>query len=337
LEQYCCGRYRMRSVILFAALIVVALALPEEGSIKLQFVQFMQKYNKVYAESEVQTRFNNFKTNLARAEQLQAASPSATYGVTKFSDLSAEEFRTTILMQNTIPQDNRVAVPPTTLVAPGAPATWDWRDHSAVTPVKDQGQCGSCWAFSASEAIESAWILKGKATTSTINLSPQQIVDCDTIDGVQGCNGGTTESAYDYIHKAGGQEQIVDYPYTAVNGKCKFDSKYVDASISTYTTIAKDETALSGTLSTTGPLSICLDAENWQTYTGGVMSKMECCIVCQLDHCVQLVGYNSTASTPYWIVRNSWNTDWGIAGYIYLEMNHNTCDLTNDVTWPTIA
>jgi len=328
----------MRTVLLFAALIVAAVALPSEEQIKLQFTEFVHKYNKVYTSSEFPSRYINFKASLARAEELQATSGDAKFGITKFSDLSEDEFKSTILMQapfvTPLPPGPVSASP---LLSPGAPATFDWRDKDAVTPVKDQGQCGSCWAFSATEATESAWILKGHATPSTIDLSPQQIVDCDTIDGVQGCNGGYTESAYDYIIQAGGLEEISHYPYTGENDKCTFQAKYIDASISAYTSIPKDETALSGTLASTGPLSICLDASAWQNYNGGVMSNLQCCrfLKCEMDHCVQLVGYNSTASTPYWIVRNSWNTDWGVDGYIWLEMGLNTCGLTNDVTWPT--
>jgi len=326
---------KMRTFIILAVLLAVAFALPSEDEIKTQFAGFMHKYNKVYAETEFQSRFNNFKASLARAEGLQTSS-SAKFGVTKFSDLSVEEFQSTILMQNTeFPSGDSAVI--TSSLSVGAPAAFDWRDKGAVTPVKDQLQCGSCWAFSASEAIESAWILKGHATASTINLSPQQIVDCDTIDGVQGCNGGYTESAYDYIVQAGGQEQMSEYPYTGENGKCKFNAQYIDAKISGFINISKDESALSGTLSITGPLSICLDAAHWQDYQSGVMSNRDCCplLKCQMDHCVQLVGYNTTASTPYWIVRNSWNTNWGVDGYIWLEMGKNTCGLANDVTWPT--
>jgi len=317
----------------------VAFAAHSDDELKGQFNDFIQKYNKNYIPEEIDYRFNNFKASVARTEALTASGTSAQYGITKFSDMSVEEFRNTILMTN-VPTKTSVApiIGTSTGARPNAPATFDWRDHNAVTRVKDQGQCGSCWAFSATEAIESAWILKGHATPSTINLAPQQIVDCDTIDGVQGCNGGETESAYDYIVKAGGQEPETDYPYTGVNGKCKFDAADVDAKISTYTAISKDESALPTNLATIGPLSICLDAAHWQDYQSGVLTALECCPPigkCTMDHCVQLVGYNSTASTPYWIVRNSWNTDWGVEGYIYLEMNKNTCGLTNDVTWPT--
>jgi len=326
----------MKSIILLVALVALAFAVPSDGS-KDKFLEFMQKYNKVYTAQEFQSRYNNFKASLERAAKLQSASNGAQYGITKFSDMSPEEFKNTILMRDPSFPNNSPFIPATTLLAPGAPTSYDWRDHGAVTPVKDQGQCGSCWAFSATQATESAWILKGHATDSTVDLAPQQIVDCDTIDHVQGCNGGYTESAYDYLVQAGGQEPEIDYPYTGKNGKCAFNAADIDAKISGFTSIPKDETALSATLVSTGPLSICLDAAAWQDYNGGVMTARDCCpyIKCEMDHCVQLVGYNSTGSAPYWIVRNSWNTDWGIEGYIYLEMGSNTCGLANDVTWPT--
>jgi C1A family cysteine protease len=326
----------MKAAILLV-LVAVAFALPSTDEIEVKFAEFAKKYNKVYTPQNIQLRYNNFKASLARVEELQATSPDAKFGITKFSDMSVEEFQSTILMKKKIPEKASPSIVAPVTSGASVPATFDWRDHDAVTPVKDQGQCGSCWAFSASEAIESAWILKGHATTSSINLSPQQIVDCDTIDGVEGCNGGMTESAYDYIVQAGGQEQIANYPYTAVNGKCKFAERYVDAMISGYTAISKQESALPTNLASIGPLSICLDAAHWQDYQSGVLTNLQCCpfLKCEMDHCVQLVGYNTTATIPYWIVRNSWNTDWGVQGYIYLEMNKNTCGLANDVTWPT--
>jgi len=194
----------------------------------------------------------------------------------------------------------------------------------------------STFVFFFAAAIESAWIIKGHATADSVNLSPQQIVDCDTIMNVKGCNGGYTESAYEYITQAGGQESAAQYPYKARNGKCQFNAQDVVAKIHNYTAIPKDETSLSGTVSSTGPLSICLDASNWMDYQNGVMSKGECCDICLLDHCVQLVGYNATAPKPYWIVRNSWGPKWGIDGYIWLEMGKNTCGMTKDITWPTV-
>jgi len=328
----------MKVLLILALVLAVAFAVPSDEELKAQFAEFTQKYSKVYAADEVDLRFANFKAAVARAEAKQATSPSAQFGITKFSDMSVEEFRSTILMTSFPQKTFNAPVIGAAVPDPSIPTSYDWRDHNAVTPVKDQGQCGSCWAFSATEAIESAWILKGHATPSSIDLGPQQIVDCDTIDGVQGCNGGYTESAYDYIIQAGGQEPESDYPYTAKNGVCKFNAKDVDAKISAFSSITKDETTLSTNLVSMGPLSICLDAAHWQDYQSGILTNLQCCPPfgsCQMDHCVQLVGYNNTASMPYWIVRNSWNTNWGIQGYIYLEMNKDTCGIANDVTWPT--
>jgi len=267
-------------------------------------------------------------------ERLQADSPSANYGITKFSDLSTEEFQHSMLMQNKNPKkiDHVINTAPITVKEPA----FDWRDSGAVTPVKNQEQCGSCWAFSAVEAIESAWIINSLATNTTIDLAPQQIVDCDSIGGVEGCNGGTTDSAYKYVIEFKGLESNTSYPYTGENGTCDFDIKEVVATISGYKPISKDETTLPDTLAATGPFSICLAASAWQDYTSGVLTAKECCQgPCQVDHCVQLVGYNTDAKVPYWIVRNSWAANWGVGGYIWLELGKNTCDLTGDITWPT--
>jgi C1A family cysteine protease len=174
---------------------------------------------------------------------------------------------------------------------------------AAVTAVKNQGQCGSCWAFSVTENIESMWILAGKANSS-IALAPQQIVDCDNSD--DGCNGGEPPTAYQYVINAGGLETNESYPYTAEGGSCTFSKSLVVASIASwkYATSSGDETTLQKNLLGYGPLSICLDASNWQDYQSGVLTAWECAWVDILDHCVQLVGYNSTTTeygSPYWI------------------------------------
>jgi len=177
------------------------------------------------------------------------------------------------------------------------------------------------------------WILANNITnTSSIRLSEQQVVDCDDSD--DGCDGGDTPTAYAYIIGAGGLESESTYPYTAKDGKCKFDNKNVVAKISKwkYACTSKDEKTLQNNLATWGPLSICVDAEYWQYYQSGVMSAWDCAWINSLDHCVELVGYDTTAKAPYWIVRNSWGTRWGINGYIYLSMFQNTCGMTEEST-----
>jgi len=163
-------------------------------------------------------------------------------------------------------------------------------------------------------------------------LAPQQIVDCDTTD--QGCNGGFPASAYQYIESAGGLETETAYPYQGVDGTCRFDKTKVESTIANfkYATTKGDENTLKQNLVSASPLSICVDAANWQDYSSGVMSAWDCCWFCQLDHCVQLVGYDSSASTPFYIVRNSWNTNWGEQGFIRLAMGSNACGLTDYAT-----
>jgi len=277
-----------------------------------------------------------FKNNLKIVDELNQKNQSlgAVFGVTKFFDLTPEEFKNTYLMKNKI--QTPVTISPDQLLEPKrilkAPENFDWRDQGAVTPVKDQGQCGSCWAFSVVENVESMWILANKSSNDTLRLSEQQVVDCDKSDG--GCNGGDTPTAYEYIIKAGGLQDESSYPYKAKDGHCVFDQKKVNAKISSwkYATKSKDETTLKNNLISWGPLSICLDAANWQYYQSGVMTAWQCAWINLLDHCVDLVGYNAAQKPNYWIVRNSWNTDWGVDGYIYLSMDENTCGLTEEAT-----
>jgi len=323
------------SVFLALGIVHSALFL-EEVSLKLKFEQYLNDFRKIYSADEYSLRMNNFKASLQRVEDLNKKSKNKVFGITKYSDMSTEEFRSTMLMKKGINKEQE-ARPNIPVLSPKKnsdrqPAAFDWRDYGAVTAVKDQGQCGSCWAFSVVENIESMYIVAKKATNTTIDLAPQQLVDCDDSD--DGCNGGDPPTAYDYIMSAGGLESEKVYPYTAVNGNCQFNPKAQLWPISTwnYATSLYSETTLQSNLLSWGPLSICLDAENWQDYTSGVMTWTECAWVNVLDHCVQLVGYNSTAPTPYWIVRNSWNTDWGINGYIYLEMWEDTCGLAHEAT-----
>jgi len=217
------------------------------------------------------------------------------------------------------------------------PASFSWVDQRKTTPVKDQAQCGSCWAFSATEGIESAWLM---ANNSQIILSPQQIVSCDKVD--QGCNGGDLPTAFAYV-KSAGQESEADYPYTSGGGdtgSCKYKAEDVKVHISGFKYAVNDGRKNDSILATAsyanGPLSICVDASSWQNYAGGVLKK-NCGT--SLDHCVQLVGWGVDApSTPYWIVRNSWNTDWGIKGYIWIERDSgkDLCGITEEATWVTL-
>jgi len=206
----------------------------------------------------------------------------------------------------------------------------DWSTKGATTPVKDQGACGSCWAFSATETIESYTYLKtGKLPV----LSEEQIVDCDTT--CYGCGGGWPYLAYEYVKGAGGQDSEASYPYSAGNGNsgsCQFDPSNVQAKISGYKKVV-GEPALQQTLQSTGPISVCVDASTWQSYQSGVLTDCGDSV----DHCVQLTGYaNWGKSGSYWIVRNSWGDSWGNQGFIWIQTGSDLCLIGDYATIVTI-
>jgi len=264
---------------------------------------------------------------------LNQGEPFRPHGINEFADLTAEEFRAKYLMDKAKFAAGRVerlanggdldlTNAPTTL-----PSSFDWRNNgSVVTPVKNQGQCGSCWAFSTTENIESVWAIAGNGLDQ---LAPQQIVDCDHTDA--GCNGGNPPTAYDYVISAGGLELESNYPYTARDGICKAQRSLEVAKIKGYSwaTRTLNEDAIQQALYSVAPLSICVDAETWQTYTSGIITKN-----CgnSLDHCVQLTGWGVDQGVNYWSVRNSWGTSWGEEGYIRVVMGKDMCGIAQEAT-----
>ncbi|KAL0412459.1 UNVERIFIED_CONTAM: Cysteine protease RD19A [Sesamum radiatum] len=272
------------------------------------FTIFKRKFGKVYAtQEEHDYRFSVFKANLRRARRHQKMDPAAVHGVTQFSDLTPREFRRQFLGLNRrlrLPSDaHKAPILPTN----DLPTDFDWRDHGAVTPVKNQGSCGSCWSFSTTGALEGANFL---ATGDLVSLSEQQLVDCDhecdpeekdSCDS--GCSGGLMNSALEYTLKSGGLMREEDYPYTGTDrGACKFDKKIVA-----------------------------------KTYIGGV----SCPFICskRLDHGVLLVGYGAGAyapirlkEKPYWIIKNSWGENWGENGYYKICRGHNVCGVDSMVS-----
>jgi len=301
------------------------------------FVTFALQFKRSYAtEREADIRFQNFKDTLARNVVLSNANPLATFGINDFADMSQAEFRATHLMPHSVfnhthraPKfyKNKAAIPPVKRVN-GVPNDVDWFAKGMCTPVKDQGQCGSCWAFSATEAVESACAIAGQGLPV---LSPEQIVDCDTSDG--GCGGGDPRSAMNYLVSNSGQDTEATYPYSAGGGQagsCASSSASIGATLSGPQDVSDgDENALQSFLQNSGPPSVCVDASSWQTYSGGVMTNCGC----QLDHCVQATGITSQFGTPAYAVRNSWNTGWGVNGFIYLAIGSNVCCVANEVTW----
>jgi C1A family cysteine protease len=293
---------------------------------------FKSEFNKEYAsEDEEAYRFNVFVENLRLIDSRNEVD-TASHGITKFMDMSPSEFRETHL--NYIPDPNRERVYDETIepLPEGANTLIDWTGKY-TTPVKDQGYCGSCWAFSATEQIESDYM---RTSGKTQILSAQQVTSCTSYLFAGGCNGGSTEKAFDYAK--GGLETDSDYPYTSgkagITGSCNADSSKYVVKATGYTTVsssASGESKMASYVSATGPLSVCVDAETWSSYTGGIMS------VCgtSVDHCVQAVGLDQSGG--YWKVRNSWGTSWGESGFIRLKYGSNTCAIASDANYASTS
>jgi len=209
----------------------------------------------------------------------------------------------------------------------GYPSSYSWVSKGMTTPVYNQGQCGSCWAFSTTESIESMNAIKGNGLKS---LSMQQIVDCDKTD--HGCDGGNPPTAYEYVIGAGGLDTYASYPYTGQDGSCKFSKANIGEKISSwgYVTTTKNEDQMLAFTYTKGPPSVCVDASTWDSYRGGVYTRSDCGTA--LDHCVQIVGWDVVSGVDAWYVRNSWGTDWGYSGYLYVAMGQDACGIAQECT-----
>jgi C1A family cysteine protease len=330
----------MKVLFLLSLIFCAALAARwDDHETKRQWLDFKTKYGKAYASpKEEQLRYNIFKESLARAARSQAANPKATFGVTKFSDLTPEEFTRLYKIPNfdrskfsNIPKKNFTAPQkPNLRGCSPDPTNYDWNSCGVITGVYDQGQCGSCWAFSATETIESYFALDGGSLTQ---LSMQQIVDCDTSDG--GCNGGEPTTAYQYVEQAGGLDPLSDYPYTGEGGSCQFNNQEVVATVTNYNSLDGESGLYQQTSSSSGgPVSVCVDASSWQDYSGGILTQCSN----NVDHCVQLTGYAQyNQQGAYWIVRNSWGASWGQSGYIWIAIGSDLCSIGDYGTVVTAA
>lgn len=309
-------------VALFAGLGLAAASNQEE------FVAYVKEFNKVYTSEELFSRFQNFADNKKIIDEHNAKNLGWTMGVNAYTDLTSKEFSELYL--GYLPRNNEYLRNQNLHVAAEnqvLAASLDWRTSGAVTPIKDQGQCGSCWAFSTTGSVEGANKIK---SGNLVSVSEQQLVDCAGSSGNQGCNGGLMDDAFEYIIKNKGIGSEASYPYTARDGKCKQVSSV--STVSKYTDVKKnDETGLMSAINLQ-PVSVAVDAESWQTYRGGVMTGF-----CgkSLDHGVLLVGYGTEGSNDYWIVKNSWGTSWGEKGYIRLVRGKNQCGIAEAASYPT--
>jgi len=323
------------ALLAFLAVANAVVYTPRHAGVPLatQFDEYTQFWNKTYETvAEHRARYLNFQANAEKIAQLNAKSRArgygASYGFTKFSDWSAREFKKLLGFKRS-PNRPVVAAQEKRNVEQSAPSQpIDWVAKGMTTAVKNQEQCGSCWAFSATETVESANLMAG--TFKGANLSPQEIVDCDSNDS--GCNGGDPAEALQWVQNQGGLDTDSCYPYTAQDGSCASSQCSPSNTISGSGSAGSDEPTIYSGLQQYGPLSICCDAEPWQNYNGGIMTADECGD--SIDHAIQLTGY-SPSQGGYWIVRNSWGEDWGEDGFIWLQYGQDTCGITTEVTYAT--
>lgn len=295
------------------------------------FSKFQIKYNRRYHTSmERQMRLRIFKQNLEMIRQLnENEMGSAKYGITEFADLTSTEYkqRTGLWQRDPL---KAASTPKADIPDVELPKEFDWRSKGAITPVKNQGNCGSCWAFSVTGNIEG---LHAAKTGVLQEYSEQELLDCDTADSA--CNGGLPDNAFDAIEKIGGLELESEYPYHGRKEQCHFNKTKVHVKVKGHVDLPKDETAMAQWLISNGPISIGINANAMQFYRGGVSHPWKLlCSKKNLDHGVLIVGYGVSEypsfnkTLPYWIIKNSWGSKWGEQGYYRVYRGDNTCGVT---------
>jgi len=325
-------------VLVVLGFVGAAVAAPDE--ISSHWANFKRVHQKLYDAEEDFHRRAIFEANVAKVvkHNIEADMGLHKYrlAVNAFADETNQEFRSRrnglrmSVKQTNGPyadfHDYRKALPKTV----------DWRTKGIVTPVKNQAQCGSCWAFAAVASLEGQ---HAKATGKLVSLSEQNLVDCSGPQGNMGCEGGLPDQAYEYIKENGGIDTEKSYPYTAQDGTCRFKKAAVGATLKGYTDIQQgSESALQKAVASVGPISVGIDASNesFQLYSGGVYDE-ESCSTTQLDHGVTVVGYGSENGQDYWLVKNSWGAAWGEQGYIKMSRNsQNQCGIASLASYPRV-
>lgn len=291
--------------------------------------------NKAYTDiNEEKIRYTIWQDNLRRITEHNLKSKTLFLRMNEFGDMTNTEYRAKMngyLMSKE--KSGSTFLEPNNLKAPD---TVDWRTKGYVTPVKNQGQCGSCWSFSTTGALEGQHF---KKTGKLVSLSEQNLVDCSTAYGNHGCQGGLMDNAFKYIKANGGIDTEASYPYQGENLQCRFKKANVGADDTGFVDVPEgDEDALKKASASVGPISIAIDASkfSFQFYHSGVYDEPSCSST-QLDHGVLLVGYGTLQGKDYWLVKNSWGPGWGDKGYIRMTRNkNNQCGVASSASYPLV-
>ncbi|XP_034481836.1 cathepsin L1-like [Drosophila innubila] len=329
----------MKVALLFLALIGVTQA-SGLSSYLGQYESFKVEYNKVDKDFREERErlfvfLNNMQTITEHNKRYAAKKETYEMGVNQFTDLRPEEFERLMLSSiNVTDLESDIDYTFSASENVSNPTSIDWRARGAVTPVKNQGSCGSCWAFSATGALEGHHFIK---TRQLVSLSEQNLVDCTRGSPYnnQGCRGGWPSSALTYVKNNGGINTEKSYPYVGKDMRCRFDKNNIGAKVVRVVGIkSSDESQLTKAVAEKGPISVAVDARLFQHYRGGVFNQASC--IGRVNHAVLVVGYGSDKNGgDYWIVKNSWGTNWGENGYIRMARNRrNQCKIASYAVYP---
>ncbi|KAM6999477.1 cathepsin S-like [Passerculus sandwichensis] len=322
------------------ALLVLALGHPDPA-LDRHWELWKKSYGKEYHPQEDLLRRLTWEKNLwlVTLHNLEHSLGlrSYTLGMNHLGDMTSEEVAASLTGLQLRPRPRRnSAFAARPRPVGDIPEALDWRDKGCVTEVKNQGACGSCWAFSAVGALEAQLKLK---TGNLVSLSVQNLVDCSGMYGNKGCAGGLMTDAFQYIIDNGGIESEESYPYTAQNGTCHYNASARAASCSRFVELPEgDEAALRDAVATVGPVAVAIDATrpSFFLYRSGVFDDPQCSQE-KLNHAVLVVGYGSLENKEYWLVKNSWGVHFGDAGYIRMARNaSNLCGIASYASYPLI-
>jgi len=303
------------------------------------FLQFNEYHNKKYKDDDhFHQRYGIFEENFNKIKKHNSENHSWKMELNSFADLTSSEFKTTAkCYENLIPNLTIPHLKFNYEHIKDISTEWDWVEKGAVTGVKDQKQCGSCWSFSTTGSVEGAYFL---SSGKLISLSEQQLVDCSSSLGNQGCNGGLMDNAFSYI-KENGICKESDYKYTASDGNCKKCSIVTKIDGFVDVTPNREEDLLNAI--SLQPVSVAIEADQsiFQFYSSGVMDSLSCGV--NLDHAVLIVGWGELDGNKYWKVKNSWGSSWGDNGYILIgrsvekQKEEGICGILSLPSYPVIS
>ena len=297
------------------------------------FHKWRVDYNKTYTgEKDLISYYRNWLHNRDYVDTHNQQDHGFKLGLNQFADGDLKHLQQQSYYNRRL-AERHFLEPTECEVAAGLPSSVDWRTRGVVTPVKNQGECGSCWAFSSTGSMEGQHALK---TGKLVSFSESQIVDCDTQDA--GCAGGWMDRAFQYVISNHGIETEKAYPYIDQFENCTSNKAENVATFSSYHDVTGGEAGLMKAVATVGPISVAIDASqpDFHFYKDGVYYNPDCSTT-QLDHAVLVVGYGTTMNEDYWIVKNSWGETWGNKGYIWMARNRNNmCGIATTPTYPIV-